>query len=125
MYDRDKHQFLKDYEDLPSSLIALTLPYKTSATKDSAKIEHNTTARKSYLQSIRVGKIHLHHWRGNDMAYDRKLKELEQVEQDFAVLGQSMGIKYDDNATDIYHALEVVFDKMSKDEFNTINKVNG
>ena len=58
------------------------------------------------------------------MAYDRKLKELEQVEQDFAVLGQSMGIKYDDNATDIYHALEVVFDKMSKDEFNTINKVN-
>ena len=58
------------------------------------------------------------------MAYDRKLKELEQIEQDFAVLGESMGIKYDDNATDIYHALEVVFDKMSKDEFNTINKVN-
>ena len=50
------------------------------------------------------------------------MKEL-QIEQDFAVLGESMESN-DDNATDIYHALEVVFDKMSKDEFNTINKVN-
>ena len=126
MYDRDKHQFLKDYEDLTVVIDRTDIAIQKLQRQKIQRRSSTTRLHGKVLSPVNKGRKNSSSSVANlnDMAYDRKLKELEQIEQDFAVLGESMGIKYDDNATDIYHALEVVFDKMSKDEFNTINKVN-
>jgi len=126
MYDQDKHQFLKDYEDLTVVIDRADIAIQKLQRQKLYRRSSTTRMHGKVLSPVNKGRKNSSSSLAslNDMAYERKLKELELVEEQFAALGAAVGLELDDNADNIYKAITTTFDNMSKEEFNQINKVN-
>ena len=126
MYDQDKHQFLKDYEDLTVIIDRTDIAIQKLQRQKLHRRSSTTRMHGKALSPVNKGRKNSSSSLASlsDMAYERKLKELEHVEEQFAALSGAVGLEFNGNGKEIYQAVTTSFDTMSKDEFNLINKVN-
>ena len=126
MYDQDKHQFLKDYEDMTLVIDQTDIAIQKL---QRAKLHRRTSvARRFSMVGGVKSPTHKSESQSSesqaDIAYRRAKSEMEQIENQYASMCEAAGVEWTGDPKKAAEDIQEAFQTMSKTEFARINEVN-